>query len=115
MKDIHEIEKQYLPEFFSGNGYKTPELYLKYRNFMVRLFRSNPDCYLTKIACRRALKGDANAILRVHCFLEQQGLINFGLSPTGTGMFDASSVNKCAELALQSRKLPPTAKHQEPA
>lgn len=69
MDTIHDLERRQVPEFFTGDSYKRPELYLKYRNFMVRLFRSNPTRYLTKIACRRVLKGDANAILRIHRFL----------------------------------------------
>lgn len=96
MDDVRDYEKQSLPEFFSGNNYKTPGLYLKYRNFMVRMWRGSPDRYLTKIACRRVLKGDANAIMRVHRFLEQEGLINFGLNPSGNLLFDANSLNKGA-------------------
>ena len=80
---------------------------------MVRMFRSSPERYLTKIACRRVLKGDVNAILRIHHFLEEQGIINFGLSPTGGGLFDINTVNKCAELTLQTRKLPVLIKQPE--
>lgn len=75
---IHEIEKRALPEFFNGrNKSKTPEIYLAYRNFMVDTYRLNPTEYITSTACRRNLAGDVCAIMRVHAFLEQWGLINY--------------------------------------
>ena len=37
----------------------------------------NPTEYLTSTACRRNLAGDVCAIMRVHAFLEQWGLINY--------------------------------------
>lgn len=33
------------------------------------------------VACRRHLSGDVCAIMRVHAFLEQWGLINFNVQP----------------------------------
>uniref|UniRef100_A0A8B9LQW4 SWI/SNF related, matrix associated, actin dependent regulator of chromatin, subfamily c, member 2 n=1 Tax=Astyanax mexicanus TaxID=7994 RepID=A0A8B9LQW4_ASTMX len=67
-----------LPEFFNGkNKSKTPEIYLAYRNFMIDTYRLNPQEYLTSTACRRNLAGDVCAIMRVHAFLEQWGLINY--------------------------------------
>merc|ERR1719211_598248 len=75
---IHSIEKRHLPEFFNGkNRSKTPEIYLSYRNFMLDTYRLNPTEYLTSTACRRNLAGDVCAIMRVHAFLEQWGLINY--------------------------------------
>ncbi|XP_076262537.1 SWI/SNF- related protein mor isoform X2 [Rhynchophorus ferrugineus] len=75
---IHEIEKRAMPEFFNGrNKSKTPEIYLAYRNFMVDTYRLNPTEYITSTACRRNLAGDVCAIMRVHAFLEQWGLINY--------------------------------------
>lgn len=75
---IHEIEKRALSEFFNGrNKSKTPEIYLAYRNFMVDTYRLNPTEYITSTACRRNLAGDVCAIMRVHAFLEQWGLINY--------------------------------------
>nr|NVI75765.1 moira [Cucujiformia] len=75
---IHEVEKRGLPEFFNGkNKSKTPEIYLAYRNFMVDTYRLNPTEYITSTACRRNLAGDVCAIMRVHAFLEQWGLINY--------------------------------------
>lgn len=78
---IHTVEKRALPEFFNGrNKSKTPEIYLAYRNFMIDTYRLNPDEYLTGTACRRNLAGDVCAIMRVHAFLEQWGLINYQVS-----------------------------------
>nr|NVI75729.1 moira [Cucujiformia] len=75
---IHEVEKRALAEFFNGkNKSKTPEIYLAYRNFMVDTYRLNPTEYITSTACRRNLAGDVCAIMRVHAFLEQWGLINY--------------------------------------
>ncbi len=87
---IHTVEKRALPEFFNGrNKSKTPEIYLAYRNFMIDTYRLNPNEYLTSTACRRNLAGDVCAIMRVHAFLEQWGLINYQVDadsrPTAMG------------------------------
>lgn len=75
---IHVVEKRALPEFFNAkNKSKTPEIYMAYRNFMIDTYRLNPTEYLTSTACRRNLAGDVCAIMRVHAFLEQWGLINY--------------------------------------
>lgn len=75
---IHELEKRALPEFFNNkNRSKTPEIYLGYRNFMIDTYRLNPGEYLSATSCRRNLPGDVCAIMRVHAFLEQWGLINY--------------------------------------
>lgn len=75
---IHVIEKRAMPEFFNTkNKSKTPEIYMAYRNFMIDTYRLNPTEYLTSTACRRNLAGDVCAIMRVHAFLEQWGLINY--------------------------------------
>ena len=82
MDEIHEIEKKSLPEFFNGKyPSKNPEIYKKYRNFIINLYRQNPSIYLTGTACRRHLSGDVCAILRLHKLLNQWGLINFKLDP----------------------------------
>eukprot|EP00051_Salpingoeca_urceolata_P001929 m.45282 g.45282 ORF g.45282 m.45282 type:complete len:848 (+) comp11769_c0_seq2:337-2880(+) len=77
-RKIGEIEVRALPEFFNGkNRSKLPEIYMAYRNFMIDTYRLNPTEYLTVTACRRNLAGDVGAIVRVHGFLEQWGLINY--------------------------------------
>ncbi|XP_047995690.1 SWI/SNF complex subunit SMARCC2 [Leguminivora glycinivorella] len=59
------------------------------RNFMIDTYRLNPTEYLTSTASRRNLAGDVCAIMRVHGFLEQWGLINYQLEaesrPTAMG------------------------------
>lgn len=88
MNTINPIEKKALAEFFNGrNRSKTPATYKDYRDFMINTYRLNPIEYLTVTACRRNLAGDVCAIMRVHSFLEQWGLINYQVShlnrPTG--------------------------------
>ena len=81
LDDVHQIEKDSLPEFFVGKPSKTPEIYKKYRNFILNLYRQNPRTYLNSTTCRRNLAGDVCAILRIHSFLEHWGLINFSVDP----------------------------------
>lgn len=78
MSKIHPVERRALPEFFnSRNRSKTPSIYKDYRDFMINTYRLRPGEYLTFTACRRNLAGDVCAIMRVHAFLEQWGLINY--------------------------------------
>ena len=84
---------QSLPEFFCGKfPHKTPEKYFNYRNFIVKLYREKPDCYLSAtgkyylmisnvycLECRKKLPGDVCSIVRLHAFLEHWGLINFNV------------------------------------
>ncbi|CAO3573275.1 unnamed protein product [Mortierella alpina] len=82
LSKIHELEQKSLPEFFNmKNRSKTPSVYKDYRDFMVNTCRLNPAEYLTVTACRRNLAGDVCAIIRVHAFLEQWGLINYQVDP----------------------------------
>ncbi|RDA83069.1 hypothetical protein CP532_6437 [Ophiocordyceps camponoti-leonardi (nom. inval.)] len=78
MNAIHDIERKAMAEFFnSRNRSKTPAVYKDYRDFMINTYRLNPAEYLTVTACRRNLAGDVCAIMRVHAFVEQWGLINY--------------------------------------
>ncbi|TQV96622.1 hypothetical protein V2A60_002991 [Cordyceps javanica] len=78
MNAVHEIERKAMAEFFNNrNRSKTPAVYKDYRDFMINTYRLNPVEYLTVTACRRNLAGDVCAIMRVHAFLEQWGLINY--------------------------------------
>ncbi|KAI1320348.1 hypothetical protein EDD11_001149 [Mortierella claussenii] len=82
MSRINEVEQKSLPEFFNHkNRSKAPTVYKEYRDFMVNTYRLNPSEYLTVTACRRNLAGDVCAIIRVHAFLEQWGLINYQVDP----------------------------------
>lgn len=81
MHKVNGIERKALPEFFNNrNRSKTPAVYKDYRDFMINTYRLNPIEYLTVTACRRNLAGDVCAIMRVHAFLEQWGLINYQVS-----------------------------------
>ena len=81
---------------------------MAYRNFMVDSFRLNPTEYLSVTACRRNLAGDVGAILRIHGFLEQWGLVNYHIEgsqvmgPPSTSHFNVlvSLELKCAKLSL---------------
>ncbi|TPX31663.1 hypothetical protein SmJEL517_g05064 [Synchytrium microbalum] len=80
--DIHTTEVNGVPEFFNNrNKSKTPQIYKDYRDFMINTYRLNPNEYLSLTACRRNLSGDVCAIVRVHAFLEQWGLINYQVDP----------------------------------
>ena len=67
---------------------------MAYRNFMIDTYRLNPNEYLSVTACRRNLAGDVCAIMRIHAFLEQWGLINYqmdaDLRPTPMGSTSTS-------------------------
>ncbi|XP_072532593.1 SWI/SNF complex subunit SMARCC1b [Salminus brasiliensis] len=112
---IHRIERRALPEFFNGkNKSKSPEIYLAYRNFMIDTYRLNPQEYLTSTSCRRNLTGDVCALIRVHAFLEQWGLINYQvdaesrplpMGPPPTPHFNVLTDSPSALVPLQHRPL----------
>lgn len=104
MNTVHATERRGVPEFFnSRNRSKTPAVYKDYRDFMINTYRLNPDEYLTVTACRRNLAGDVCAIMRVHAFLEQWGLINYQVCPIS--MIFPSGFNSAYRLT-RSRDLP---------
>lgn len=91
-------------EFFKGGSWKSPGIYIKYRNFIVNTYELDPEkyvigyCrYLSKIACRRTLHGDAPSILRIHSFLEEEGVINRGDLKARGSVFSKKSVTKTPE------------------
>ncbi|CAN8004495.1 unnamed protein product [Ixodes hexagonus] len=78
---ISEEEKLIHAEFFNGlSQFKTPERYLKIRNFILDAWTSQKPKYLNKTQVRQGLKncGDVNCIGRIHDYLEQIAAINFG-------------------------------------
>ncbi|XP_064415915.1 histone H2A deubiquitinase MYSM1 isoform X2 [Latimeria chalumnae] len=77
---ITEEEKQAIPEFFEGRQSKTPERYLKIRNYILDQWEKCKPKYLNKTSVRPGLKncGDVNCIGRIHTYLELIGGINFG-------------------------------------
>ena len=50
--------------------------------------------FLTKISCRRILRGDVNAIMRIHEFLQKHGIINFSLNYDGNYSFKTNTFSK---------------------
>ncbi|KAM9358024.1 histone H2A deubiquitinase MYSM1 [Symphorus nematophorus] len=79
METITEDEKQAIPEFFEGRPSKTPERYLKIRNYILDQWLKSKPKYLNKTSVRPGLKncGDVNCIGRIHTYLELIGAINF--------------------------------------
>uniref|UniRef100_A0A3Q3VPT6 Myb-like, SWIRM and MPN domain-containing protein 1 n=1 Tax=Mola mola TaxID=94237 RepID=A0A3Q3VPT6_MOLML len=79
METIAEDEKQAIPEFFEGRPSKTPERYLKIRNYILDQWLKSKPKYLNKTSVRPGLKncGDVNCIGRIHTYLELIGAINF--------------------------------------
>lgn len=59
IESIAEIEKQSLPEFFRGvYPSKTPSTYKEYRDFMIKLYRMNPQTYITATSKYHCLHPD---------------------------------------------------------
>ncbi|KAM3914336.1 deubiquitinase MYSM1 [Leptodactylus fuscus] len=77
---ISEEEKQAISEFFEGRQAKTPERYLRIRNYILDQWKVCKPNYLNKTSVRPGLKncGDVNCIGRIHTYLELIGAINFG-------------------------------------
>ncbi|EPY52783.1 SWI/SNF and RSC complex subunit Ssr1 [Schizosaccharomyces cryophilus OY26] len=115
--NIHEIERNGNPEFFDNkNSSKIPQVYKEYRDFMICAFRLNPKVYLTFTACRRNLAGDVCAVLRVHRFLEQWGLINYNVDPsTRPSKIGPPSTSHFQVLADTPRGLAPLAPPPPPS
>ncbi|KAI5090482.1 histone H2A deubiquitinase MYSM1 [Silurus meridionalis] len=76
---ITDEEKVAIPEFFEGRLSKTPERYLKIRNYILDQWEKSKPKYLNKTSVRPGLKncGDVNCIGRIHTYLELIGAINF--------------------------------------
>ncbi|XP_027207557.2 histone H2A deubiquitinase MYSM1 [Penaeus vannamei] len=80
MNTITEEEKKVHFEYFDSRGVKTPERYLKIRNYLLGFWKQVRPKYVRKTAVRAGLKncGDVNSIGKVHEYLEKIGAINFG-------------------------------------
>ncbi|KAF5732232.1 SWI/SNF complex subunit SWI3A isoform X2 [Tripterygium wilfordii] len=79
--DIHGTEKVALREFFDGNAIsRTPRIYKEYRDFIINKYREDPSRRLTFTEVRKSLVADVSLLNKVFKFLEQWGLINFGVS-----------------------------------
>uniref|UniRef100_A0A9J8B019 Myb-like, SWIRM and MPN domain-containing protein 1 n=3 Tax=Cyprinus carpio TaxID=7962 RepID=A0A9J8B019_CYPCA len=79
LNTITDEEKHAIPEFFEGRPSKTPERYLKIRNYILDQWGRSRPKYLNKTSVRPGLKncGDVNCIGRIHTYLELIGAINF--------------------------------------
>lgn len=88
-------EREAIPEFFCGRPIKTPERYLGIRKHLQLLWYRNRPSYLKKSSCL-GIKGDVNAIGRVHAYLESLGVINLGAvqMPTPPGKGSAERVGR---------------------
>uniref|UniRef100_A0A453C7P4 SWI/SNF complex subunit SWI3A n=2 Tax=Aegilops tauschii subsp. strangulata TaxID=200361 RepID=A0A453C7P4_AEGTS len=82
--DIHETERQALPDFFGGAGgtgfgtaSRNPRIYREYRDYIINKYREDPARRLTFTEVRKALVGDATLLRKLFGFLDASGLINF--------------------------------------
>lgn len=84
LDSVTEEERNVHKEFFDGRPPKTPERYLKIRNYIVECWMKSKPVYLNKTKIRSGLKncGDVNCIGRIHAYLEWTGAINFGCEQT---------------------------------
>ncbi|XP_046577111.1 SWI/SNF complex subunit SMARCC2-like [Haliotis rubra] len=130
---IHAIERRALPEFFNGkNKSKTPEIYMAYRNFMIDTYRLNPTEYVISTACRTSTANNEQeelwlkmqnvmtaAIMRVHAFLEQWGLVNYQVDtdtrPTPMGPPPTSHFHILADTPSGLQPINPPKTNQPPA
>ncbi|XP_059612567.1 histone H2A deubiquitinase MYSM1-like [Phlebotomus argentipes] len=78
--EVTPVEKYFFAEFFDGRATKTPDRFLKIRTHILNSWTNGKPVYVGKTAVRTGLKncGDVNCISRIHTFLEQTGVINFG-------------------------------------
>ncbi|XP_050731914.1 histone H2A deubiquitinase MYSM1-like [Eriocheir sinensis] len=79
LEGITEEERIVHFEYFDGKGVKTPERYMKIRNYLINFWKQIKPKYVRKTAVRAGLKncGDVNSISKVHEYLEKVGAINF--------------------------------------
>ncbi|XP_045611603.1 histone H2A deubiquitinase MYSM1 isoform X2 [Procambarus clarkii] len=84
LNEVTDEEKRVHYEYFDGKGVKTPERYLKIRNYLISFWKQVKPRYMRKTAVRAGLKncGDVNYIGKVHEYLEKIGAINFGCPET---------------------------------
>lgn len=78
---VHMIERRAMPEFFNNLKLSNSDIYMTTRNFIIDAYRLNPTEYLSVTSCCRNLRGDICAIVKIHAFLEQWGLINYQVEP----------------------------------
>eukprot|EP00158_Paraphelidium_tribonemae_P002448 Partr_v1_DN25379_c0_g1_i3_m21809 putative SWI SNF related, matrix associated, actin dependent regulator of chromatin, subfamily c, member len=80
--DLNKNKRRLANSKYRKKQHKTPERYLRIRNYLLDEWRQNTSKYLSKTRARRGLlqkEGDVNAIGRVFDFLHTNGHINVGL------------------------------------
>ena len=78
---VNPYERDALSKFGTIKALGGESNYMGVREFMVNTSRQRPGVFLAATACRRALAvHDALAVVRVHSFLEDEGLINAAIS-----------------------------------
>ncbi|KAL1916961.1 uncharacterized protein VTP21DRAFT_5158 [Calcarisporiella thermophila] len=99
LSTVSPEERRANPEWFCNRPPKTPERYVKIRNYILQMWAKSRPRYLTKTKIRPGLRdcGDVNAIGRVHTYLERIGAINVGCTvpaPRPPRRRPASAVSK---------------------
>ncbi|KAK9108538.1 hypothetical protein Syun_024549 [Stephania yunnanensis] len=90
---IHEIERNSLKDFFDGSSVsRTPKIYKEYRDFIICKYREDPSRRLSFTEVRKSLIGDVTFLYGVFVFLENWGLINFGVSSASRRSSSSSSL-----------------------
>ena len=86
--EITQEERSVHPDFFGNKSSKTPERYLKIRNYILDSWKKFRPNFLNKTSVRSGLKncGDVNCIGRIHAYLECIGAINFGCEQASYNM-----------------------------
>ncbi|XP_022087339.1 histone H2A deubiquitinase MYSM1-like isoform X2 [Acanthaster planci] len=107
LDQIEDWEKGAMPEFFEGRPAKTPQRYLKIRNYIYQLWLQTKPKYLNKAVVRQGLKncGDVNSIGHIHRSLETAGAINHGVANPHRAIIE------CRASAIRQRS---TSKTNEP-
>ncbi|CDJ41710.1 Related to swi/snf-related matrix-associated actin-dependent regulator of chromatin, subfamily c, member 1, related [Eimeria tenella] len=98
--EISSVERDILPSLFTGSSVLESErdgVYVHLRQSLMDLYRQNPQKYLSFTECRQSIPGDAALLLRVYCFLDYWGLINFQANPATV----PSSVRRKREFLLK--------------
>ncbi|PVU86289.1 hypothetical protein BB560_006776, partial [Smittium megazygosporum] len=107
---ISEFEKIAHIEFFSNRTNKTPERYMKIRNFILSKWEDSKPKYINKVASRKGLEGcgDVNAIGRVHTWLEKLNIINTGIEPYNRLISPRSSRSVKVEAEYEKPHIQPS-------
>jgi hypothetical protein len=77
---------------------------------MVDAYHKNPLRYLTFLSLRRVLRGDASCLLKIYNFLQDEGIINYGLFYEGNYTFEPTASDKTSTIGKRPqscvKKLP---------